>query len=62
MRLHRAWEPGGELSTDYRGSRHRCHGLPPLRLALCPDDFVVLVDGTRQDTEALREEIAQALA
>lgn len=60
--LHRAWEPGGELSTDYRRGRRRAGGLPSWRLVRYADDFVVLVDGTRQDTEALHEEIAQVLA
>lgn len=60
--LHRAWEPGGVLSTEYRRGRRRAIGLPSWRLVRYADDFVVLVDGTRQDTEALREEIAQALA
>ncbi|MFE9132561.1 group II intron reverse transcriptase/maturase [Streptomyces sp. NPDC007148] len=60
--LHRAWEPGGELSTDYRRGRRRATGLPSWRLVRYADDFVVLVDGTRQDTEALHEEIAQVLA
>lgn len=60
--LHRGWEPGGELSTDYRRGRRRAGGLPSWRLVRYADDFVVLVDGTRQDTETLREEIAQVLA
>ncbi|MDX2939834.1 group II intron reverse transcriptase/maturase [Streptomyces ipomoeae] len=60
--LHRGWEPGGELSTDYRRGRRRAIGLPSWRLVRYADDFVVLVDGTRQDTEILREEIAQVLA
>ncbi|MDQ0765396.1 group II intron reverse transcriptase/maturase [Streptomyces canus] len=60
--LHRGWEPGGELSTDYRRGRRRAIGLPSWRLVRYADDFVVLVDGTRQDTETLREEIAQVLA
>jgi RNA-directed DNA polymerase len=60
--LHRGWESGGELSTDYRRGRRRAIGLPSWRLVRYAGDFVVLVDGTRQDTEALREEIAQVLA
>jgi RNA-directed DNA polymerase len=60
--LHRGWEPGGELSTDYRRGRRRADGLPSWRLVRYADDFVVLVDGTRQDTEALHEEIARVLA
>ncbi|MET7319626.1 group II intron reverse transcriptase/maturase [Streptomyces sp. NPDC005549] len=60
--LHRAWEPDGELSTSGRRERRSAKGLPSWRLVRYADDFVVLVKGTRQDTEALREEIAQVLA
>ncbi|MFE5512309.1 group II intron reverse transcriptase/maturase [Streptomyces sp. NPDC056529] len=60
--LHRAWEPGGELSTSGRRERRGAKGLPSWRLVRYADGFVVLVKGTRQDTEALREEIVQALA
>jgi hypothetical protein len=55
--LHRAWESGGELSTSYRREKRRARGLPSWRLVRYADDFVVLVNGTRQDTEALREEV-----
>jgi len=60
--LHRAWESGGDLSTSHRRERRRARGLPSWRLVRYADDFVVLVDGTRQDTEALREEVARVLA
>ncbi|MFD5513881.1 reverse transcriptase domain-containing protein, partial [Streptomyces sp. NPDC127051] len=60
--LHRPWEPDGELSTSSRRERRVGKGLPSWRLVRYADDFVVLVKGTRQDTEALREEIAQVLA
>ncbi|MEU1031577.1 reverse transcriptase/maturase family protein [Streptomyces mirabilis] len=60
--LHRAWEAGGEMSTDYRRGRRRAARLPSWRLVRYADDFVVLVDGTRQDTEALHEEFARVLA
>ncbi|MEU3657491.1 reverse transcriptase domain-containing protein [Streptomyces sp. NPDC032161] len=60
--MHRVWEPEGELSTEYRRRRRRTKGLPVWRLVRYADDFVVLVNGTRQHTEALREEVAQALA
>ncbi|WP_189866000.1 group II intron reverse transcriptase/maturase [Streptomyces noursei] len=60
--MHRAWEPEGELSTESRRRRRRAKSLPVWRLVRYADDFVVLVDGTRQHTEALREEVAQALA
>jgi RNA-directed DNA polymerase len=60
--LHRAWESGGVLSTSYRREKRRAQGLPSWRLVRYADDFVVLVNGTRQDTEALREEVARVLA
>ncbi|MGW6978816.1 group II intron reverse transcriptase/maturase [Streptomyces sp. NPDC054932] len=61
-RLHRPWEPDGELSTSSRRERRVARGLPSWRLVRYADDFVVLVKGTRQDTEALREGIVQVLA
>ncbi|MER7541246.1 group II intron reverse transcriptase/maturase [Streptomyces sp. NPDC097704] len=60
--LHQAWEPDGELSTSPRRERRSAKGLPSWRLVRYADDFVVLVKGTRRDTEALREEIVQVLA
>ncbi|MER5907695.1 reverse transcriptase/maturase family protein [Streptomyces mirabilis] len=60
--LHRAWEAGGEMSTDYRRGRRRAARLPSWRLVRYADDFVVPVDGTRQDTEALHQEFARVLA
>ena len=60
--LHRPWEPDGELSTSSRRERRAAKGLPSWRLVRYADDFVVMVKGTRQDTEALREEVAQVLA
>ncbi|MFF0292875.1 reverse transcriptase domain-containing protein [Kitasatospora sp. NPDC004614] len=56
------WKPGGAMSThgkcDYR---HR-KGRPTWRLVRCADDFVVLVHGSREHVEALREDVAVALA
>jgi RNA-directed DNA polymerase len=60
--LHRAWEHGGELSTCHRRERRRVQGRPSWRLVRYADDFVVLIDGTRQDAEELREEVARVLA
>ena len=42
--------------------RRRAKGLPNWRTVRYADDFVVLVDGTEADAEALREEIADVLA
>ncbi|QHA08241.1 group II intron reverse transcriptase/maturase [Streptomyces broussonetiae] len=55
------WEPGAEMSTASRRSRRRRKGLPNWRIVRYADDFVVLVDGSRDDTEALRGEIADVL-
>jgi RNA-directed DNA polymerase len=42
--------------------RRRHLGLPNYRIVRYADDFVVLVAGTRQHTEALREQVAAVLA
>jgi RNA-directed DNA polymerase len=56
------WEEGGAMSTEYRRAARRRKGLPNYRLVRYADDFAVLTDGTRQDAEALREEITGVLA
>jgi len=56
------WKPGGAMSTEYRRAARRRKGLPAWRVVRYADDFAVLVNGTRQDTEAVREEIAGVLA
>jgi len=56
------WEAGGEMSTEARRAARRRKGLPNWRAVRYADDFAVLVNGTRQDTEALREQIAAVLA
>ncbi|NIJ09718.1 RNA-directed DNA polymerase [Saccharomonospora amisosensis] len=61
-RLHGSWEGGGTMSTEYRRARLRARGLPTWRVVRYADDFVVLVNGTEQHTEALREDIARVLA
>jgi RNA-directed DNA polymerase len=60
--LHEPWQPGGSMSTGYLRSRCRVKGLPRWRLVRYADDFVILVHGTEAHTEALREDVAQALA
>ena len=42
--------------------KHRAKGLPTYRLVRYADDFVVLVAGTRQHAESLRDEIAVVLS
>ncbi|MFI5916803.1 group II intron reverse transcriptase/maturase [Dactylosporangium sp. NPDC051541] len=59
--LQRGWEQGGVMSTQGRRRRRRDKALPNWRVVRYADDFVVLVHGTEQDTEVLREEIAQVL-
>jgi RNA-directed DNA polymerase len=56
------WEKGGAMSTEYRRAARRRKGLPNYRFVRYADDFAVLTDGTRQDAEALREEITGVLA
>ena len=56
------WEEGGAMSTGSRRETRRRKGLPSHRFVRYADDFAVLVNGTRQDTEALREEITGVLA
>ena len=53
----RQWEP----DKSQRDKRRR-KGLGNWRLARYADDFVIMVSGTRQHAEALREEAAAALA
>jgi RNA-directed DNA polymerase len=59
--VHRAWEPDGAMATERRRERRRLKDLPNWRIVRYADDFVILVHGTGQDTEALREEIAHVL-
>jgi RNA-directed DNA polymerase len=56
------WKPGGVMSTSGRRAARRRKGLPNWRFVRYADDFAVLVDGTGQDTEALRGQIAEVLA
>src|SRR6476619_4866569 len=60
--LHQPWRPGGSMSTAYLRSRRRVYGRPRWRIVRYADDFVVLVHGTQEHVEALREDIAQVLA
>jgi RNA-directed DNA polymerase len=60
--VHGPWRPGGAMSTPGRRARRRAKGLPNWRTVRYADDFVVLVHGTRDDTQTLREDIARVLA
>jgi RNA-directed DNA polymerase len=59
---HGPWLTGGMMSTPRRRARRRAKGLPNWRIVRYADDFVVLVHGTRDDAETLREDIAGVLA
>ncbi|MFZ0718454.1 group II intron reverse transcriptase/maturase [Mycobacterium sp.] len=56
------WQPGGPMSTSGKRAYRRSKGRPTWRIVRYADDFVVLVHGTREDTEALREDVATMLA
>ncbi|RKN34332.1 group II intron reverse transcriptase/maturase [Streptomyces hoynatensis] len=54
--------PGGPNTTPARQVGRRRRGEPNLRLVRYADDFLVLVAGTREHCEVLREEVAAVLA
>jgi RNA-directed DNA polymerase len=56
------WKPGGTMSTGTRRHYRRGKGLPTWRLVRYADDFVVLVHGTGDHADALREDVARILA
>jgi RNA-directed DNA polymerase len=56
------WKPGGAMSTPGKRAYRRSRARPVWRMVRYADDFVILVDGTRADTQALREDVAQVLA
>ncbi|WP_255725443.1 reverse transcriptase domain-containing protein, partial [Frankia sp. Cj3] len=56
------WKPGGPMSTSGKRAYRRSKGAPTWRIVRYADDFVVLVHGSREDTEALREDVAAVLA
>jgi RNA-directed DNA polymerase len=56
------WQPDGAMGTRHRRHARRGKGLPTWRIVRYADDFVVLVHGSRDDVEHLREDIAGVLA
>jgi RNA-directed DNA polymerase len=60
--VHGLWLEGGAMSTPRRRARRRAKGLPNWRIVRYADDFVILVHGTRDDADTLREDIARVLA
>jgi RNA-directed DNA polymerase len=59
---HFAEAPGGPHSTTKQRWTRRQKGLPNYRLYRYADDFVILVSGTRSQTEALLPEVASVLS
>ena len=52
------WEALGPAWTR---AKHRRAGMPNMRIVRYADDFVVMVHGTRDDTEALWDEVTAVL-
>jgi RNA-directed DNA polymerase len=59
---HVAQAPGGPATSNWERTKRRRHGLPTYRLVRFADDWCLMVNGTKTDAEALREEIAGVLA
>src|SRR5699024_6713908 len=59
--LQAPWQAGGSMSTVSRRERLRKRGRPTFKMSRYADDFVVLVNGTREDAVALREHVAEVL-
>ena len=56
------WKPGGLMSTSGKRAYRRSKGRATWRIVRYADDFVILVHGSREDIEALREDLATVLA
>jgi RNA-directed DNA polymerase len=57
-----AHAPGGPAASAYQRAKRRAQGLPTYRLVRYADDWCLMVSGTREHAEALRDEIAGVLA
>jgi RNA-directed DNA polymerase len=56
------WQPGGAMSTAWqRQARRNRKQLPNWRVVRYADDFVVLVNGSREDVLAVREDVGRVL-
>lgn len=55
----RKWEA---LGPSWKRARHRRAGVPTMRIVRYADDFVVMINGTQGDAEALRDEVSTVLA
>jgi RNA-directed DNA polymerase len=58
---HVAAGPGGPAASQTERARRRRHGLPNYRLVRYADDWCLMVAGTKDDAETLKEEIAGIL-
>ena len=59
---HFATAPGGSRSNDTDRRKRRRHGLPNHRLVRYADDWCLVVSGTQEHAETLREEATEALS
>ena len=59
---HIAKGPGGPAASPWQRTKRRAHGLPNYRISRYADDWCLMVHGTRADTEAPRDEIAEVLS
>jgi RNA-directed DNA polymerase len=55
------WKPDGTMGSEYRRARQRRQNAATWRLVRYADDFVILVHGTREHAELLREDVASVL-
>lgn len=60
--LHAPWQPGGSMHTGPQRSGRVKRGKANHRLVRYADDFVVMVNGTREDVQALQEQVVEVLA
>jgi RNA-directed DNA polymerase len=59
---HFAHAPGGPGSNDTERRKRRRHGLPNHRLVRYADDWCLVISGTREHAEILREQAAEVLS
>ncbi|MBP2707460.1 group II intron reverse transcriptase/maturase [Microbispora sp. RL4-1S] len=56
------WKSGGSMSTQGKRAYRRSKGRATWRIIRYCDDFVIVVHGSREDAEMLREDVAEVLA
>ncbi|WP_227837059.1 group II intron reverse transcriptase/maturase [Nocardia aurantia] len=56
------WKPGGTMTSESKRAYRRRKGLPAWRIVRYADDFLVLVHGTQDDAEAMREQVGQVIS